>query len=1212
MASTDLVPSYAELFPELPAASKADDTLVVPIKPRTITDVFSIPIEEQRYRQLDEKVFGSAAEQNRVCSEVSRTTDTQIELNLSKDRTLTICIAGKRDAVKEAKKLLLQKLQKQASLDVYVPKNHHSFIIGKEGKIVKEIMDQTSTIVRIPRSDDPSEMINVAGTAENIRAAITKIQLIADEKAKMDIVRLPIIKAFHALLAGHQSSEIKKLSEAHSVRIHVPPHNVVKDEIVVSGEKQGVAIAVATLNARYAALQQTCGELPVPIEKNKHKFVRGPQGSNLDEIFKTTGVHVELPSAESEDNVVVLRGNTAKLEEALKLVYHFANSMVALTIKVPDWLHRHLIGPKGANVLKIREAYPKVHVNFGDNDNVDIEGPTAEAQAVQANLNKQVAELKSRLTFAEVKGNPQHYRHLIGAGGSNINKLKKDTGVQIQMPANDGVSDVIRIEGSSAGVATAKAAIEATLKKIADSKSVDVIIDQRFHAQLIGAKGANIKEMIEKFGGISFKFPGAKETSDIIVLRGDKKNVDAAEKFLKSEVKRLQESNFVLEVPLYSQFIKYIIGRGGATLSHIQSETETRIRIPKDASETTTISITGTQKACEAARDQVLKIQQDQANVVTDTIEIDPKYFNAIIGAKGKVIKDIMAQNGGVLVTFPKEKNSNKVTIRGDRSDVDNVKALMVKLADEKALNSFTLELPVKKQFHRFIIGSKGSGVAKIKESTGVRIIFPMAQDEEADTITIVGKEASCQAARDAVLARVKELESIVEATVDVPAEFQRHFFQKSGEVLKGLTDEFGVVINFPREGETVVVRGGTELVPQAVARIQEIVEDLKAHITKTVNIAAEHHGFVVGTGGKNVQRLTAEHNVSIKFPKKLTKSVSENTAAAVETMTSVDEAAAPTENPADVVIVKGKPENVDAAIAALLALVPETEQVDFPSEYHGNIIGPKGESIRKLMADCDVNIKVPSSSDNSNFLTIKGLRANIDTCKAELAKRLVDLDKDKAERALRSFNVEIEVNAKHHRSFIGKGGANIQKLRDQFSVQFDFPKLDKSGNPIGNPNVIKITGYEDKVLAAQKHLLEEVAALDALTTVELTIDPRIHSRIIGGRGAGIKNLQDSFNVRINFPRDKDSSLVTVVGDAANVEDAVEEINALAEEFMVDVVEREAVQPTKQQSAVEAARSANQQAGFLVRDAPWSSDDHLFPSLGASKPKAPQGAWGRK
>ena len=64
-----------------------------------------------------------------------------------------------------------------------------------------------------------------------------------------------------------------------------------------------------------------------------------------------------------------------------------------------------------------------------------------------------------------------------------------------------------------------------------------------------------------------------------------------------------------------------------------------------------------------------------------------------------------------------------------------------------------------------------------------MRLIFPAAQDEEADFITIIGKEASCAEARDKILARVKELESIVEELVEVPANYQRNFFFRQGAV---------------------------------------------------------------------------------------------------------------------------------------------------------------------------------------------------------------------------------------------------------------------------------------------------------------------------------------------------------------------------------------------------------------------------------------------
>lgn len=55
-------------------------------------------------------------------------------------------------------------------------------------------------------------------------------------------------------------------------------------------------------------------------------------------------------------------------------------------------------------------------------------------------------------------------------------------------------------------------------------------------------------------------------------------------------------------------------------------------------------------------------------------------------------------------------------------------------------------------------------------------------------------------------------------------------------------------------------------------------------HVTKTVVIPSEHHGSVVGTAGKNVQRVSADHNVSIKFPKRGTKNAAAGADAAAST----------------------------------------------------------------------------------------------------------------------------------------------------------------------------------------------------------------------------------------------------------------------------------------------------------------------------------------
>lgn len=70
--------------------------------------------------------------------------------------------------------------------------------------------------------------------------------------------------------------------------------------------------------------------------------------------------------------------------------------MVVKEIKVPDWLHRHIIGKKGENVRQLRTS-DKIGIKFQDGDVVEIEGPPAEVAVVEAAILKQSAELVGRL-----------------------------------------------------------------------------------------------------------------------------------------------------------------------------------------------------------------------------------------------------------------------------------------------------------------------------------------------------------------------------------------------------------------------------------------------------------------------------------------------------------------------------------------------------------------------------------------------------------------------------------------------------------------------------------------------------------------------------------------------------------------------------------------------------------------------------------------------
>ena len=69
----------------------------------------------------------------------------------------------------------------------------------------------------------------------------------------------------------------------------------------------------------------------------------------------------------------------------------------------------------------------------------------------------------------------------------------------------------------------------------------------------------------------------------------------------------------------------------------------------------------------------------------------------------------------------------------------------------------------------------------------------------------------------------------------------------------------------------------------------------------------------------------------------------------------------------------------------------------------------------------------------------------------------------------------------------------------------------------------------------------------------EVEIDHRVHSRLIGARGKAIAKVMEKFHVDIRFPRDKQSSMVTITGMEENVEDAKEHLLTIAEEYVSSV-----------------------------------------------------------
>uniref|UniRef100_A0A672ZUU9 Vigilin n=1 Tax=Sphaeramia orbicularis TaxID=375764 RepID=A0A672ZUU9_9TELE len=1048
----DALPTYKDAFPPLPEKAASPEgtqettnawaSKIRPLKSSVITQVFHVPLEERKYKDLNQ--FGEG-DQAKVCVDIMHKTGAHLELSLAKDQGLSIMVSGKLDAVMKARKEIVSRLQTQASATVAIPKEHHRFVIGKNGEKLQELELKTATKIQIPRPDDPSNQIKISGTKEGLEKAKHEILLISAEQDKRAVERVNIDKVYHPFITGAYNKLVGEMMQETGARINVPPPSVNKTEIVITGEKEQVALAVAMIKKISEDKKKNATTIAVEVKKSQHKYVIGPKGNTLQEILDRTGVSVEIPPSDSSSETVILRGEPDRLGQALTEVYAKANSYTVSSVSAPSWLHRFIIGKKGQNLAKITQQMPKVHIEFTEGeDKITLEGPTKDVQMVQSQIEAIVTDLVSRMDYAEISVDPKFHRHLIGKGGVNINRIKELHKVTVRIPPDNEKSNLIRIEGDPQGVQEAKKELLELASRMENERTKDLIIEQRFHRAIIGQKGEKIKEVRDKFPEVIINFPDPAQKSDIVQLRGPRTEVEKCSKFMQKIVAEMVENSFSVSVPIFKQFHRNIIGKGGSNIKRYK-ETNTKIDLPAENSNSEMIVITGKKANCEAARNRILAIQKELVGI---EVSIPSKLHNSLIGSKGRLVRSIMEECGGVHIHFPTEGSGiDKVTIRGPAEEVEKAKQQLLALAEEKVcMNCSNKEL---------------------------------------------------------------NLSSPPEAPV-----------QENGE---------------------------------ANGEVKEPVDP--------------------------------------NAPKKC-----------------------------DVIVLSGRKERCEAAVEALKALVPVTIEVEVPFELHRYIIGQKGSGIRKMMDEFEVNIQVPAPEQQSDKISITGLANHLERAKEGLLERVKELQAEQEDRALRSFKLTITVDPKYHPKIIGRKGAIITNIRTEHDVNIQFPEKNDE-----NQDQITITGYEHKAIAARDAIQAIVDELEEMISEDITLDSRVHARIIGARGKGIRKIMDEFKVDLRFPQSgaADPNLVTVTGRPELVDEAIDHLLNLEEEYMADVVENEAKMAYMRPSGSSAAAMDEQRGpskGFVVREAPWTtstekapdmSSSEDFPSFGAPVPTKAS-PWGPK
>jgi transcription antitermination factor NusA-like protein len=246
-----------------------------------------------------------------------------------------------------------------------------------------------------------------------------------------------------------------------------------------------------------------------------NKLLIGRQGAHINQLRDKHDVQIDTKDV----GKVKIQGPQKKAEackaEILKLLKAWEDE-VDYTIKVDPKYHGMLVGRNGENLQKIQNKvnndvridFPRVS-RFSDDasvadtaseaggrpagaaDEIRIRGPKAKAEKVKDELLSLKQYLEDNSYTATVSVAQGQIASLIGRRGAEMERLRAETGAQIDIPKGDGGSErvVIQIKGTKQQVDKAKAELQKR-SKVFDNVMTQILeVDKKHHRSLIGSGG---------------------------------------------------------------------------------------------------------------------------------------------------------------------------------------------------------------------------------------------------------------------------------------------------------------------------------------------------------------------------------------------------------------------------------------------------------------------------------------------------------------------------------------------------------------------------------------------------------------------------------------------------------------------------------------------------------------------------------------------------
>ncbi|KAL4955968.1 hypothetical protein BDW69DRAFT_159586 [Aspergillus filifer] len=1094
---------------------------------------------------------------------------------------------GSVDAVRQALKQVAQQVGSKQSVRVPIPTSARPHIIGRQGAVVQDLQQRTGARVQVPRAEDPSvdedednDTIDVLieGDAVAAEMARREIEAIVKERASNMNLRLKSIPPeFFPFIAGAHNAQLREIEERTKAQIHVPRYDTWQSQpppqeaepgqvqfipvsdrhILVSGERTATQDARAEIEKLAADLQRQLTLRQLAINRGQHQFILGEDANALHDFLAETGCAIVLPPASDETEFLTVTGPLQRIEDGINRAMDLATSMQMASI---DLSRQHPNAPRGPHAharaltryLHQRQVIKELESLYDSRIALSPSSDGPVTWEVYSRDGKNTIRARSDILNLVQAHPPARVRHLNVdpyfhpyLRSRSIPQLRSDYGVHVLVPEEVDSPDVVLIyEGPSAS--SPQLEIPRQRPSATDLATFEKAL-QEAQEYLLNALGSQ-DDIVTKTVSIPSRYQ------------------DKARKFIAREQQAKGEDH----IP-----VRALVGGGPSRNGGATPQSDVSLRGPSRLVE---------ELATKIGEFVVEQEKDDLERGYTTSFDFPQKYANFLIGKRGENINklrdefdvDIKVENG-------------KVEVKGPKAKADAAKTRIINLG-KKLEDETTHVLKVPAQYHRELIGQKGSSVNRLQDRYNVRVQFPRAvaipddqsvadtaseagsvrpqrPQQAADEVIVKGPSKGADSARDEILSLLQwVVDHSHSAIVSVAQSQIPSLIGQRGREMDKIRGETGAQIDVPGVNDApdasgrveIKIKGTKAQVAEAKKVLQQRSSEFDATVTKSINVHKKHHKSLIGGGGANIRKLVADAGGPtdssasrlVRFP----RAESDDTTIRLE----------------------GKEDIVDKIIAAIEQFVQEREDqvvvnLEVAPTQHRLLIGRGGDTRRGIESQFNVTLDIPRQGSGRSDVKLKGPSTAVEEAKEHVLAMLKDQQ---------GVSVDVPTHLHH---VVSDNGSFFRRLRNDYQVTVDHagqqippkPSLDDSRGAVNGASSLPLitdepsdsldahswkvvdnsppagdasqtipwvlAGSTDNVNKAKAALEKAIAAASQQSATGYLIlpDPKTYRFVVGQGGSQINSIRKQTGCRINVPKDQaKGEAIEIKGGKENLDKA--------------------------------------------------------------------------